>query len=55
MILLIFLMAAGMIIRRALHSVDFKADWNSLIGDYGMFGPLFLQSGIILFINCFCV
>jgi FtsH-binding integral membrane protein len=54
-ILLLCLVTAGMIVKRVLGTVDFTRDWNSLINDYGIYGPLFLQTGMILLINSFFI
>ena len=50
-ILLLCLISAGLIIEKIAFHVDFKPDLTSIINDYGIFGPLFLQSAFILIIN----
>ncbi len=50
-ILLLFIGSASVIIYRAVVYVDFQPTMKSLLADYGIFGPLCLQTALILLIN----
>ncbi|HEX2396471.1 MAG TPA: hypothetical protein VHI78_14075 [Bacteroidales bacterium] len=47
----ICLASAMIIIIRLSGPAFFKPEWNSIINDFGIFGPLFLQTAIFLIIN----
>jgi hypothetical protein len=48
---MICLISLAFIIERIIGPAYFKAEWNSLLKDYGLFGPLFLQTALFLAFN----
>jgi hypothetical protein len=45
------LISLGLIIERIIGPAYFNANWNSMLKDYGLAGPLFLQTALFLAIN----
>jgi hypothetical protein len=50
-ILIICLVSFALILKKAIGPVDFRLSFNSLVNDYGIFGPLFIQTSLILLTN----
>lgn len=50
-VLVLFIVSAVFMAYKALGPADFSADWGSVTANYGIFGPVFIQTFIILLLN----